>query len=171
MPKHRTLILLRHSKSTWGLDVHDHERPLSSRGRRDGVAAGKWFARHGVTPDAVLCSSAVRTRETWDRLAKGGIEAGEVSYHDKLYEAFVPDLHKVLRKLPGKVRTAMLIGHSPGVPDLLDTLAARDGKKNLWASIDKKFPTSAFAIITFDGPWSDLKAGTAKLETYQVPRG
>lgn len=171
MPKSRTLILLRHSKSTWGLDVHDHERPLSSRGRRDGVAAGRWFADHEVTPDVVLCSSAERTRQTWDRMRKGGIAAADVRFEDTLYEAFVPDLHAVLRTLPGRVRTAMMIGHSPGIPDLLDTLAVRDGKKTLWASIDKKFPTSAFAIVRFEGPWATLEPGGARLETYQVPRG
>src|ERR671921_212111 len=75
-PEHRTLVLVRHAKSSWDLDVDDHERPLSGRGRRDAVAIGQELAKRGIRPDLVLCSTAVRTRETWEEAGRGGRTGG-----------------------------------------------------------------------------------------------
>jgi phosphohistidine phosphatase len=66
----RTLILIRHTKSDWddsGLD--DHDRPLNDRGRLSAPRIGAWLAEQGFEPDAVLCSTARRTRETWEGIS------------------------------------------------------------------------------------------------------
>ena len=62
----RTLVVLRHSKSAYPPDTADVDRPLSARGQRDAAAAGHWLRDQGLIPDLVLCSIAVRTRQTWD---------------------------------------------------------------------------------------------------------
>ncbi len=79
----RTLLLLRHAKSDYPAGVVDHERPLAPRGEREAALAGDWLRAHTPAVDAVLCSTATRTRET---LASTQIEA-PVSYVDRLYDA------------------------------------------------------------------------------------
>ncbi|HXT88463.1 MAG TPA: histidine phosphatase family protein, partial [Trebonia sp.] len=61
----RRLLLLRHAKSDWP-DVADHERPLAKRGRRDAPVVGRWLRTSGYLPDAVICSTAARARQTWE---------------------------------------------------------------------------------------------------------
>src|SRR6202035_2354332 len=68
----RTLVLLRHAKSAYPAVVADHERPLAPRGEREAGLAGDWLRAHLPAIDAVLCSTATRTRET---LARTGIDA------------------------------------------------------------------------------------------------
>lgn len=167
----KTLVLLRHAKSSWGLDVDDHERPLSTRGKRDGLAVGEYLVKHRRESDIVYCSTAIRARQTWDRAVKVGAHAGEVTYTDRIYEAFVPELIKVLRKTPEQASTVLMIGHSPGIPDLVEKLAVRKGNKDLWSKMDTKFPTSAFAIVEYDGKWEDLSGNSAQLINFVVARG
>ena len=87
----RRLVLLRHAKSAWP-DVADHERPLAKRGRRDAPVVGRWLGASGYVPDAVICSTAARARETWD-LASAGLAAAApgaahaVMYKPQVYEA------------------------------------------------------------------------------------
>lgn len=82
----RTLVLLRHAKSAYPPGVGDHARPLAARGIREATLAGDWL-RSAAGPDpavqAVLCSTATRTRQTLERT---GIEA-PVSFIDDLYDA------------------------------------------------------------------------------------
>ncbi|QDP98663.1 histidine phosphatase family protein [Microlunatus elymi] len=171
MAVNRTIVLLRHAKSAWGLDVEDHERPLSKRGKRDGLAVGEHLARHRIEPELIWCSRAVRARQTWERAVKAGADADRVNYDDHLYEAVAHELLKLLRKTPDEVRTVMMIGHAPGIPDLVEKLAPRDGKTELWNRMDTKFPTSGMAVLGYDGHWSDLRKQSATLLDFAVPRG
>ena len=70
----KTLILMRHSKAEEGPGKPDHDRELSDRGLRDARAAGAWLREEGLVPDLVICSTAVRTRQTWDSAVKGGAQ-------------------------------------------------------------------------------------------------
>src|ERR1700744_695336 len=85
----RRLVLLRHAKSDWP-DVADHERPLAKRGRRDAPVVGRWLGASGYTPDAVVCSTALRARQTWE-LASAALAAAAsgaspvVRYESRVY--------------------------------------------------------------------------------------
>lgn len=171
MSKDRTIILLRHAKSAWGLDLPDHERPLSGRGKRDSAAVGELLAGRRITPELVWCSTALRARETWERAVRAGATADRVVYDDHLYEAVAHELVKVLRKTPDEVRTVIMIGHSPAIPDLVDRLAPRKGNKGLWKRMDDKFPTSGLATLGYDGDWPDISKQSAELINFEVPRG
>lgn len=171
MSKDRTIILLRHAKSAWGLDIGDHERPLAGRGKRDSTAVGELLAARGVVCDLVWCSTALRARETWDRAVAAGAKSDQVTYDDHLYEAVAHELVKVLRKTPAAVRTVMMIGHSPAIPDLVDRLAPRKGNKGLWSRMDTKFPTSGMATLSYHGSWADISKQSAELIDFEVPRG
>jgi phosphohistidine phosphatase len=167
----KVLLLLRHAKSAWDRDVDDRERQLSGRGKRDAVAVGQLLAARDLVPDVVVCSTAARTRETWDRAVKGGARAPEIRYLDQIYAARVTELVRVVRGLPETARTALMVGHAPGVPDLVEFLAARAAGSPAWARMDRKFPTAGLAILTFHGTWAEAGQSRAELTGFEVPRG
>lgn len=167
--KHR-LVILRHSKSSWKEPKPDHERPLNKRGHRDGLAAGQWLAEHVGPVDQVLCSTATRTRLTWERAQAGGASAAEVSYHDEIYETEVSYFEHLLLRLPESVGTALCLGHWPGVVELAHRAGAEDDHAG-WEQMDIKFPTSAIAVLEFDTSWAQLNQGTAQLVDFVIPRG
>lgn len=169
-PRH-TLLLARHAKSKWGLEVDDHDRPLSGRGRRDGVALGQFLAGNGYRPDLVLSSTATRARQTWQRAVLGGAVAGEVRYDDRIYEAWAGALAKLVRRLPDETGTALLIGHSPGIAELVRLLAGRRGPESAWTRLEAKYPTSGLAVLHTDADWAGLEPGAAVLVDFVVPRG
>ncbi|WP_026925701.1 SixA phosphatase family protein [Granulicoccus phenolivorans] len=167
----RTLIAMRHAKSSWAEHLPDHDRPLAARGRRDGVAAGNWLASRGLHPDLVLCSGAVRTRQTWERVYAGGVRAGTVEYTDALYDADPAEVLTLLRRVPDTVQTLLVIGHNPTTEQLVARLARGTGNPDWWASMARKFPTSAIAVLEVPGSWAELAPGRANLSCYEVPRG
>jgi phosphohistidine phosphatase len=158
-----SLILMRHGKSSWETDLPDHQRPLAPRGRRDAVAAGRELAARSVRPNLVLCSTAVRTRQTWERVQAGGLEADQVEYADDVYQASLEELLGLVHQVHDQVGTLMMIGHAPGVPALAADLVGSD------ALDPDDFATSAIALIDVDEPWSSLSRG--RLRDFLVPRG
>ena len=170
-PDTKTLLLLRHAKSSWPDGVADHERPLSGRGKRDALSAGELLAARGLVCDVVACSTAKRTRETWDRASQGGARAHEVRYLDQIYAARVTELIRVVRAMPDSASVVMLVGHGPAIPDLVEFLAARTAGSPAWARLDHKFPTAGLATLTFRGSWAQAGQARAQLADFSVPRG
>ncbi|MFD3455232.1 SixA phosphatase family protein [Streptomyces sp. NPDC058691] len=168
----RHLILLRHAKSAWPPDVPDHDRPLGARGRRDAPAAGRWLRENKHVPDLVVCSTAVRTRETWELAADALATRADppVAYDERLYAATARAMLDVLRETPESVRTVLLVGHNPGVQDLALRLAGGAASDALLRAADK-FPTSAVAVLTSPAPWSALTPDQAHLDEFAIPRG
>jgi phosphohistidine phosphatase len=166
----RTLVLVRHAKSSWDHDVDDHDRPLSGRGRRDADALGRLLVQWGITPDLVLCSTAARTRETWERAHAVGATAGEVRLVRAIYHAWVPELVRLVRATPDDVSTVLLLGHSPGIPDLVEHICVRTQSSD-WAQLASKYPTSGMAVITLPGSWRELGSSSADLTSFTIPRG
>lgn len=164
----KTLIIMRHAKSSWTTGDPDFHRPLNGRGRRDATAAAEFLVDAELVPDLVLCSAATRTRETWDRLAAGGVTAGEVAYRDDIYHSYAEDLVALLRGVPSDVETVMIIGHQPTLGDLISDLSAGDG---LGGQVAAGFPTSAIAILQVAGKWADINPDTAELVRVEIPRG
>jgi phosphohistidine phosphatase len=112
----RRLVLLRHAKSAWP-DMPDHERPLARRGQRDAPVMGRWLRAVGLVPDLVLCSTALRARETW-QLAQSGLGAvPSVRFDDRVYEASPTALLDLIRPESGAAETLLVVGHDPGSRD------------------------------------------------------
>ena len=166
----RTLVIVRHAKSSWDFDVDDHERPLSARGRRDAEALGQLLSQRSLRPDLVLCSTATRARQTWEYAKAGGATSGEVQYLREIYHAWVPELLAMIREVPEEIHTLLVLGHAPGIPDLVEHVCVRTDSSD-WIQMDNKFPTSALAIVSVPGPWSDLGKDRAELDSFLVPRG
>ena len=165
----RTLVLLRHAKSAWDdPDLDDHARPLAERGRRDATEAGRLMAERRIRPDLVLCSTSERTRQTWKRAQRAGVRAGEVRFSDQVYEASSYDLLRLVHSVPDEVRTLLVIGHGPGLPDLAERLAV-DSTAAPARRMRLKFPTSGLAVFAVTVPWAELRE--ASLLDFVVPRG
>jgi phosphohistidine phosphatase len=153
------LILLRHAKSDWPEDVPDHDRPLAKRGRHDAPEVGRWLRRHGYLPDTVVCSTALRTRQTWDLVAAKLRTDPAVTFEPRAYGATPHTLLYLVNELLPATRTVLLIGHNPGIGELASALAE--------APIS--FPTAAVAVLEFDGDWSELAPGQAYLTDFAIP--
>ena len=166
----RTLIAVRHAKSSWDLDVDDHDRPLSGRGRRDADALGRLLVQRSLKPNLVLCSTAARTQETWDRAQAVGSSASEVRLVRGIYHAWVPELIRLLRDTPEEVSTLLVLGHAPGIPDLVEHICIRTDSAD-WAQLDQKYPTSGLAVINVPGPWREVGSSSAELVSFAIPRG
>ncbi|MPY60157.1 SixA phosphatase family protein [Streptomyces spongiae] len=167
----RRLVVLRHAKSAWPAGVPDHDRPLGPRGLRDAPAAGRALAAADRLPDLALCSTARRARETWDLAAAEWSAPPPVRHDPRLYAADVPDLLDVVREAPDEAATLLLVGHNPGLEELVLDLAGDDLDDALDA-VRTKFPTSAIAVLEWYGhSWKDLARGTATLTAMTVPRG
>jgi phosphohistidine phosphatase len=161
-----TLYLLRHAKSSWDEPaLADHERPLAPRGRRDALLVGRHLGRLEAAPELVLCSSAVRTRETLELL--GPAVAGiPVQLEDDLYAASSEALLERLRAVPDETGCVLLIGHNPGVQDLALALAPGGRDRERLAA---KFPTAGLATLACPA-WARLEAGGAELVAFVVPK-
>jgi len=163
----RTLLLLRHAKSSWvDPTLPDHDRPLASRGRRDAKRIAKHLAALEFEPELVLCSSAVRTRETLE-LVRPALGNSKVLFEDGLYGASSDELLARIRVVPDAVGSVMLIGHNPGLEQLALLLASSGDELR---RLETKFPTAALATLAVETTWSRLAPGDAILTAYIVPK-
>ncbi|MEU3339849.1 SixA phosphatase family protein [Streptomyces sp. NPDC002144] len=167
----RRLVVLRHAKSAWPDGVPDHERPLAPRGRRDAPAAGRALVEADCLPDLALCSTAVRARQTWELASAQWGTPPPVRQDPRLYAADVTDLLGVVHEVSPEVETLLLIGHNPGLEDLVLELAG-DSLDDTLDEVRTKFPTSAIAVLAWHGTsWQSLAPGTALLTGVIVARG
>jgi phosphohistidine phosphatase len=117
----RRLMLMRHAKADWP-DVPDQRRPLAKRGRNDAPVIGRWLREHGYLPDVVICSSARRTRQTWELVAPELGGSPKVTFDDRAYDAGEMSLLYLARELPASCQAGLLIGHNPAISDLAASL-------------------------------------------------
>jgi phosphohistidine phosphatase len=163
-----TLSLLRHAKSAWDDEtLTDHERPLAPRGIRDAKRMAEHLRSTGAQPELVLCSSAVRTRQTLD-LVTPALGDAAVLIEDELYGASAESLLERIRGVPESVRSVLVIGHNPGLEDLALGLASGGDALD---DLRVKFPTCALATLDFGGTtWADARPGGAILKGFVIPK-
>lgn len=159
----RTLILMRHAKSSWdnpGLD--DHDRPLNERGKRSARALGDWLRREWLAPGEVLCSKAHRTRETLTGLE---LANPRVVLSDALYLAGAAEMLAVLHGAVGE--TVLMLGHNPGTALLAHRLVRVAPDHPRFGD----YPTGATLVVTFEGDrWGAVAPGTGDVRGFVVPR-
>jgi phosphohistidine phosphatase len=154
------LIVMRHAKAGELPGGPDRERALRERGRRDAGSAGRWLRDHDFVPDAVICSSARRTRQTWQYLSAELDAEPSFTADPELYQADVSDLLDIIAATPGTPSALMYVGHNPAAAELAAGLSGTE--------LD--FPTAAIAVIELPGPWADIAAGTGELIASWTPR-
>ena len=166
----KTLSLLRHAKSSWDDPaLADRDRPLAPRGRRAAKTLARHVRRSRIGAELVLCSPAVRTRETLEPIRR---ELGDptVRFPEGLYAAEFETLLDVVHGVEPTVRSTLLIGHNPGL-QLLALRLARSGDRDALRRLADKFPTGALATIALDvGSWDEVGRVAGTLVAYVVPR-
>ncbi|HEX5332861.1 MAG TPA: histidine phosphatase family protein [Cellulomonas sp.] len=165
----RRLVLLRHAKAEHGGEIVDHLRPLSLVGRRQAAGVGATLRAAGVIPELVLCSSSVRTRQTWDlmRSSLGAQPVAEIS--DALYSAGVRALLEVVRAVSSDVRTVLLVGHEPTVSEAGATLAGPGSDEPCLARVRVGMPTGSYSVLETDVDWAQLEPDGARLVRLVTP--
>jgi phosphohistidine phosphatase len=161
MAVQRTLAVVRHAKSDWSTGMPDARRPLADRGRRDAPVIGTWLAGNLAALDLVVCSPATRAMQTWDLASAGLDPKPEVRLDERVYGASPAELTTVLAELPDEIRTVAVVGHNPGLADLVELLTGEL----------RELKTSAVAVLRWTGSWADTESGTATLDAYTTPRG
>jgi phosphohistidine phosphatase len=157
----RRLVLLRHAKSAWPDGVPDRRRPLNARGRRDATAVGQWLRANLDRLDMVACSPAQRARETWALVAAELADPPQATFDDDIYGAPPDVLVDVVGDLPDNATTALLVGHNPGIQEVVELLSGEEAEMK----------TAAVAVLTWTGCWSDVAAHAASLRDHVAPRG
>ncbi len=156
----RELLLLRHGKSDWESNADDFNRPLKDRGKRAAQRMGVWLATHDKIPDTIISSPAERALTTAEKCCKAmGQGSGNIVLQQKVYLADTDDLFEVLRQIPASACRVMLVGHNPGLEDLLVDLT--DGVAEPEED-GKLLPTATLALLEIDVNWSDIKRGSAR---------
>jgi len=161
------LVLLRHAKAEPAGGVPDHGRPLALVGRRQATAVGAALAAAGLAPTHVLCSSALRTRQTWDiaraALTAAGAAPAAVTVSDELYDASTGDLVTVVQGVPDDAATVLVVGHEPTVSHAAATLAGPGSDEQVLARVRVGVPTAAWSVLELDGPWTGTAPGALRL--------
>ena len=149
----KTLLVLRHAKSSWKHpETSDHDRPLNKRGKRDAPRMGRLVAARGLRPDVIVSSTAKRARWTADEVAQHSGYEGAVQLERRLYLAHPDDIVDVVRCTAGSAGRVMVVGHNPGLEDLLARLAGRSAA----------LPTAAVAEVRLSiRSWRDLAVSSA----------
>lgn len=166
----RTVILLRHAKSSWKhTGLSDHERPLNKRGRAAAPVIGQWLEEHGRTPDIILCSSSTRTQETVARLGTVSKPPTTIEVLAQLYHAGPETILDTLRAVSPKHHTVMIVGHEPGMGGFAEAFARRTAAHCLQAF--EHFPTGAAAVFqTKTRAWEDVSFREADFIDFAKPR-
>ena len=165
--KGKTLLVLRHGKSDWTTGHEDYHRPLVDRGRLGSRKMGAWIKRQKLVPDVVLSSPAERARATTVAACKAmGLPLKTVRWDERMYAAPVEDLLAALADCPKGARRVMVVGHNPGLEDLIHYLT--EGRLEIPAD-GKVLPTSALAQLEMVKEWQDLGRGCATLTSVTRP--
>jgi phosphohistidine phosphatase len=165
----RELLILRHAKSDWDSGAAtDFHRPLSRRGKQDAPKVGAWLYREGLVPDYVVSSPAERARQTVVKVCKGmELDKKHIVWEPAIYEARVEDLLGVLGRCPAEHATVLLVGHNPGLEELVRYLGGDEVQP---PEDGKLMPTAALARLEMPHTWDTLTQGCAHLVSITRPK-
>ena len=159
----KQVYILRHAKSSWdNKDLSDFDRPLSKRGEKDAKKICSFIKNKNFFVDKVICSSAKRTKETFDLIADGlNFPIEEASYTEDLYFGDTQNIINYLNRLDEKLNNILIIGHNPTLHMLVEALTNET---------IIKFATCNLAIINFKGEWKTLDFYKSSLKSIIRPK-
>ena len=167
----KRLCLLRHAKSDWTDPAcDDFTRPLNPRGRRAADFMAGYIAGCPYRPDAVLCSTATRAKQTCYPVKQALGEDIPVTYRDELYHAMPDVMLEEIKSFGGDAETLLVVAHNPGLV-LLSMALAEDPDDETALRVAHGVPTGGFIVFDFDiDDWADLKEGTGRTVFFGRPR-
>lgn len=168
----KLLGLFRHAKSHWADPrARDFDRPLNTRGRAGAAIMGRHIRDHGVAWDHVISSPAVRCTETVEIAAEAAGRPLAVNWDRRIYLASSATLADLLREQDDAYTATLMVGHNPGLEDLIFDLVPDDGTSPLRDVVEVKFPTAAYAVLELAiDRWADLADNCARLVHLSRPR-
>jgi phosphohistidine phosphatase len=158
----KTLFLLRHAKSSWkDVSLPDFERPLNERGLKAAPLIGKFMRRRKFRPDLILCSPAERARQTIALVSAAASFTAELRYDERIYEASDTRLLSLISQLDASVGKVLLVGHNPGLEELVQALTGEV----------RRMPTAALAHIRLGiERWADTSERSGELLQLITPK-
>ena len=158
----KTLLLLRHAKSSWkDTSVKDFDRPLNQRGLKAAPAIGRLMRKRKLQPELVLSSPAERARQTTQLVLEAAGLKTEVRYDERIYEASAARLFEIVSQIDEEAGMVMMVGHNPGFEELLEALTGEA----------RSLSTAALACIELDmEKWSKVRAGENHLAWLVRPK-
>ncbi|GAA3729363.1 phosphohistidine phosphatase [Spinactinospora alkalitolerans] len=144
------LIILRHAQADPGIGTSDADRELTGKGRVQAAAVGRLLAGEGLVPDHVICSTARRTRQTWELVAAGLPGEPTVDFEPAAYSAGLDAMFELIGLVGADVGTLMVVGHNPTAAQLA---AAFIGGV-------VAFPPASIAVADLDVEWLYAAPGT-----------
>ncbi len=158
----KTLLLLRHAKSSWkDPTLTDHDRPLNKRGRKAAPRMGGVIGDQDIVPDVILSSTARRARDTAERAAEAAGYEAEIELREELYHAAPGAYIEAISWLPDALTCVMCVGHNPGMEELVSSLAGEY----------HRFPTAALAQFEIDtDSWREVASASSRLVSLWLPR-
>ena len=168
----KRLTILRHAKSSWDdPQLADFNRPLNNRGWKAARRMGRELKRRDIHFDLCLASTAARVRETLDGLMETyGEPRFEIRFEPRIYEATVATLLDIVHELPDNASAPLLVGHNPGLENLILKLSSEDSS-GFRARVAEGYPTAALAVIELPSQrWSDMDSGSGEIVELILPR-
>jgi phosphohistidine phosphatase len=158
----KTLLLLRHAKSSRdNPSLNDFDRPLEERGHRDAPRMGTALKERGPVPDLVICSPALRAKETIDAFARAAELNAEIHFDEHIYGATSAELLAIIHRVPDTCSTLLMVGHNPGFEDLTNRLTG----------LHETMPTAALSCMRFQiDRWEDIEDGKGTLLWLLIPK-
>ncbi len=168
----KRLTLLRHAKSSWDDSVaRDFDRPLNDKGKRAAAIIGKFIKRNNLVFDQILASPAVRVIETLEHVEPASGLSFEPKWDRKIYLASSVTLLDVLRGANADADHVLMVGHNPGLEDLIFDLVPDDGSSETRGAVEIKYPTAALAELSLNiKSWADIEDNCATLDRFTRPR-
>ena len=147
----KTLLILRHAKSSWkNSELADHDRPLNKRGKRDVPRMGELLVREALIPDLIISSSARRAKMTTELLVEESGFEGEILFERDLYAAWPEAYIETLCVTPDEFETVMVVGHNPGLEDLLEILIGEVERMPTAALANVSLPIKRWRELSFE---------------------
>ena len=171
----KRLILLRHAKAVPSSpDLDDRDRRLADRGRSDAIRMGQFLKEESCVPDLVLCSTALRTRETLDLVSPQLGTTPVVRHLPELYLARWLTIINLIRQVREKAETLLVVGHNPGLEEAARRLARPPGDtkaRKLHQLLESEYPTACISVFEFDvDGWSAVERGEGDLTVFVRPK-
>lgn len=165
------LLVLRHGKSDWTSGAaRDFDRPLNARGRKAAPLVGTHMATHGLLPDRILCSPALRTRQTLELVLPHLPSTSDVEMPQALYDDSDLGYVQILGEMGGDARCLMVVGHNPACQDTVLDLAGT-GERGLREVAAHKYPTATLSVLDLAvDDWRDIRPGCGHLAALAQPR-
>jgi phosphohistidine phosphatase len=148
----KTLLVLRHAKSSWkNLVLADIDRPLNKRGKRDAPRIGALLHDEDLIPELIISSPALRARKTAEAVAVNSWYEGEIEIQADFYPGDPDSFIEAFYSIPDQIERVLIVAHNPGLEELLFVLTGES----------VRMPTSALAQVSLPvDRWLDLDEDT-----------